>query len=50
MKYKGELINRYFLVAVPHPKGGEIICTCLKDNFIGENDEYRETGICAFDY
>ena len=37
-------------MAVPHPKRGEIIWTCVKDNFIGENDEYKEIGTCAFDY
>ena len=37
-------------MAVAHPKGGEIIYTCVKDKCIGENDEYREIGICAFDY
>ena len=31
VKEKEELIKRYFLVSVPHPKGGVIVWTCVKD-------------------
>ena len=34
-KEKGELINREFLVAVPHTKGGRVLWTCGKDNVFG---------------
>ena len=50
MEDKEELKNKEFLVAVPHPKGGGIIWNSVKDNFIGENEEYRAIGICGFDY
>ena len=33
IKEKGGLINRNILVAVPYQKGGNIIWTCVKDNF-----------------
>ena len=31
-KEKDDLINREFLVSVPHPKGENIVCNCVKDN------------------
>ena len=36
MKDNYELIKRNVLVIVPHPKVEEIICTCVKDNFVGK--------------
>ena len=32
--YKEELIKRCFSMSVPHPKGGNIFWTCVKDNII----------------
>ena len=34
---KEELINREFLVSIPHPKVGNIVWTCVKDNITEEN-------------
>ena len=31
-KENQNLVNREFLVAVPHPKGGDIVWNCVKDN------------------
>ena len=36
IREKGGLIKRIVLVAVPYPKGGNIIWTCVKDSFIKE--------------
>ena len=45
-----ELINIYILVSVPHPKGGNIVCTCVKDHTIDENEQYEDIGLSGFDY
>ena len=37
-------------MAVPHPKGGEIVWTCVEDNVLGEKEEYRAIGQRGFDY
>ena len=34
MKEKEDLTKREFLVVVPHPKGGNIVWTCVEDNAI----------------
>ena len=47
---KEELINREFLVSVPHPKGGNIVWTYVKGNFIEENEDYAAIGLHGFDY
>ena len=47
---KEELINREFLVSVPHPKGGNIVWNYVKDNIIEEREESEAIGICVFDY
>ena len=39
-----------FLVSVPHPKGGNIVCTCVKDNIIQERDNYETIGLSGFCY
>ena len=36
---KQELIKREFSVSVPHPKGGNIVWTCVQDHII-EGKEY----------
>ena len=35
---------------VPHPKGGAIVWTCVKDNIIDENVDYKDIGLRGFDY
>ena len=35
---------------VTHPKAGEIVWNNVKDNAVGEKDEYREIGLRGFDY
>ena len=50
MKEEDGLIKIDILVAVPHPKGGNIAWTCLESNIIKETEEYRAIGICGFIY
>ena len=50
VKEKEELIKRSFSVSVPHPKGGKIVWTCVKDHVIEEKEDYKEIGIRGFDY
>ena len=38
------------MVYVPHPKGGNIVFTCVKDNIIDEKEQYEAIGICGFYY
>ena len=47
---KEELITRAFLVSVPHPKGGTIVWTCVKDHVIDKKEDYKEIGLSGFDY
>ena len=47
---KRELIKREFLVSVPNPKLGGIVCTCVKDNIIKENEDYKDIELRGFDY
>ena len=35
---------------VTHPKGGNIVGTCVKDKIIKEEDKYKAIGISGFDY
>ena len=39
-----------FSVSVPHPKGGAIVWTCVKDHIIDEQEDYKGIGLCGFDY
>ena len=50
VKEKEELINREFLVSVTHPKGGEIVWTCVKDDIIEEKEDYEYIGLRGFGY
>ena len=50
VKEKEELITRAFLVSVPKPKGGTIVWACVKDHIIDEKEDYKEIGLCGFDY
>ena len=50
VKQKEELITRSFSVSVPHPKGGKIVWTCVKDHVIEEKEDYKEIGLRGFDY
>ena len=49
VKEKEELIARSFSVSVPHPKGGKIVWTCVKDHVIEEKEDYKEIGLRGFD-
>ena len=49
-KEKAELIKRYFLVSVNHPKEGNIVLTCVKDNVTKGKEDYEAIGIRGFDY
>ena len=35
---------------MPHPKGGKIVWTCVKDPVIEEKEDYKEIGLGGFDY
>ena len=37
-------------MSVPHPKGGAIFWTCVKDHIIDEKEDYKDIGLCGFDY
>ena len=37
-------------MSVPHPKGGEIVWTCVKDHIINGKEDYKDIGIHGFDY
>ena len=50
VKEKNELTTRAFLVSVPHPKGGTMFWTCVKDNVIDEKEDYKEIRLRGFDY
>ena len=47
---KKEFINIDFLVSVRHPKGGNIVWYCVKDNRTKENEKYEAIGIHRFYY
>ena len=38
------------MVSVPHPKGGNIVWACVKDNIIMEREDYKGIGLSGFDY
>ena len=40
VKEKEELINRNVLASVPHPKGGNIVWTCVNNHITNEKDQY----------
>ena len=37
-------------MSVPHPKGGAIVWTCVKDHIIDEKEDYKYIGLRGFDY
>ena len=37
-------------MSVPHPKGGAIVRTYVKDHIIDEKEEYKDIGLGGFDY
>ena len=49
MKENLELIKRYFLVAVTHPKGENIVWTCVEDNIMWEKEDCRAIGLHGLD-
>ena len=38
------------LVSIPHPKGGNIVWTGVKDQIIDENDNYKAIGLRGYEY
>ena len=50
VKEKEELIEIKVLVSVPHPKGKNIVWTCMTDHIIDEKDQYEAIGLRGFDY
>ena len=50
VKDKEELIKIECLVSVPHPKGGAIVWTCVKDHIIYEKEDNKYIGLCGFHY
>ena len=44
------MIKIDFPVSVPHPNGGTIFWTCVKDHIIDEKEDYKEIGLRGFDY
>ena len=50
VKEKGGLIEREFLVSVPHPKGGKVVWACVKDHIIDEKEDYKAIGLSGFYY
>ena len=49
-KQKGKLIKKCVLVYVPHQRGGDIVWTCVKDDIIKENEDYKSIELRGFDY
>ena len=45
-----ELIHKEFLVSIPHPKGGGIVCICVENNVINKNEDFKAIGLHGFDY
>ena len=37
-------------MSVPHPKGGDIVWTCMNNHIIDEKEQYQAIGLCGFDY
>ena len=37
-------------MSVSHPKGGNIVWTCVEDNIIEEKEDYKYIGLHGFDY
>ena len=37
-------------MSVPHPKGGAIVRTFLKDHIIDKREDYNDIGLHGFDY
>ena len=39
-----------FLVSIPHPKGENIVWTCVKDYIIEEKEDYEAIELRGFNY
>ena len=50
VKEKEGLICREFLVSVPHPEGGNIVCIYVKDHIIEEKEQYKAIRLRGFGY
>ena len=49
-KKNQQIRKRSFLVSTPHPEGGGIVWTCVKDDIIKEKGDYEAIGLRGFDY
>ena len=49
-KQKQYLIKRSFLVSVPHPKGVDVVCTCVNDHIIDEMEKCETIRLHRFYY
>ena len=49
-RYMKGFINIQFSLSIPHPKGGEIVQNCVKDNIIDEKDKSEAIRLYGFDY
>ena len=49
-KTEGGVYKEIVLVSFPHPKGGNIVWNCVKDNIFKETKDYEDIGIREFDY
>ena len=32
-------------MSVPHPKGGGVVWTCVKDHIVDEKEDYKDIGL-----
>ena len=37
-------------MSVPHPKGGDIVWTCVNNHIINEKERKKSIGICGFNF
>ena len=49
-RYKEELTKREFSVSIQHPKRGNIVWTCVKENIIKGKENCGDIGLHGFDY
>ena len=50
VKWNQKLMKRNVSVSVPHPKGGGIVWTYVKDHIIDEKEDYKDIGLRGFYY
>ena len=50
VREKWELIKRYLSLSVPHPKGSNVVWTCVKYHITNEKEQYKDIGLRGFNY